>query len=314
MRSVILHAVTKIRAVRSRREKPSWQPRKSSTEGIFQSVLVNYLVSQARTVEGSVNRALARIARAQRTAGQRSISHRAAHQRNGNRDRRTRHSPAAPGKPARCGRPPDRRHAENQQRSGTHGRPGRESGRARHLACRHGRCADSGRTRADDRRRPRHGLKMPGRADLSERGSRDASARKRRRWWTNIATGFSRRCLPASRKIPSQAAPNLQFVLASRHLERIADHATNIAEDILFWVRGLEVRHGGRDSWKRAPKTRRLRARSHRTFHRRIIVDSSATSRLTASRWFGRLAVDRISISSGVSRPAPEEPRKSRPK
>jgi phosphate transport system protein len=43
---------------------------------------------------------------------------------------------------------------------------------------------------------------------------------------------------------PAQAAPNLQFVLASRHLERIADHATNIAEDILFWVRGLEVRHG----------------------------------------------------------------------
>jgi phosphate transport system protein len=42
----------------------------------------------------------------------------------------------------------------------------------------------------------------------------------------------------------AQAAPNIQFVLASRHLERIADHATNIAEDVLFWVRGLEVRHG----------------------------------------------------------------------
>jgi phosphate transport system protein len=42
----------------------------------------------------------------------------------------------------------------------------------------------------------------------------------------------------------SAAAPSLQFVLASRHLERIADHATNIAEDVLFWVRGLEVRHG----------------------------------------------------------------------
>jgi phosphate transport system protein len=42
----------------------------------------------------------------------------------------------------------------------------------------------------------------------------------------------------------AQAAPNLQFVLASRHLERIADHATTIAEDVLFWVRGLEVRHG----------------------------------------------------------------------
>jgi phosphate transport system protein len=42
----------------------------------------------------------------------------------------------------------------------------------------------------------------------------------------------------------SQAAPNLQFLLASRNLERIADHATNIAEDVLFWVRGLDVRHG----------------------------------------------------------------------
>jgi phosphate transport system protein len=45
-------------------------------------------------------------------------------------------------------------------------------------------------------------------------------------------------------KDPQQAAPNLQLVLASRHLERIADHTTNIAEDVLFWVRGLEVRHG----------------------------------------------------------------------
>jgi phosphate transport system protein len=42
----------------------------------------------------------------------------------------------------------------------------------------------------------------------------------------------------------SLAAPNLHFVLATKHLERIADHATNIAEDILFWVRGLDVRHG----------------------------------------------------------------------
>jgi phosphate uptake regulator len=42
----------------------------------------------------------------------------------------------------------------------------------------------------------------------------------------------------------TQAAPNLQFLLASRSIERIADHATNIAEDVLFWVRGLDVRHG----------------------------------------------------------------------
>src|SRR6202047_34725 len=43
---------------------------------------------------------------------------------------------------------------------------------------------------------------------------------------------------------PGQVAPQLQFVLASRYLERIADHSTNIAEDIIFWVRGLDVRHG----------------------------------------------------------------------
>ncbi len=43
---------------------------------------------------------------------------------------------------------------------------------------------------------------------------------------------------------PVEVAPSLQLVLASRYLERLADHATNIAEDIIFWVRGLDVRHG----------------------------------------------------------------------
>jgi len=43
---------------------------------------------------------------------------------------------------------------------------------------------------------------------------------------------------------PTLVSPGLQFILATRHLERIADHATNIAEDIIYWVRGLDVRHG----------------------------------------------------------------------
>lgn len=43
---------------------------------------------------------------------------------------------------------------------------------------------------------------------------------------------------------PAIISPGLQYVLATRHLERIADHATNISEDIIFWVRGLDVRHG----------------------------------------------------------------------
>jgi len=56
----------------------------------------------------------------------------------------------------------------------------------------------------------------------------------------------------------AQAPPNLQWILASRNLERIADHATNIAEDILFWLRGLEVRHGRAKSLD--PRSEKARA------------------------------------------------------
>jgi phosphate transport system protein len=52
------------------------------------------------------------------------------------------------------------------------------------------------------------------------------------------------RLLTGMRQDPAGVDPNLQLVLASRYLERLADHATNIAEDIIFWVRGLDVRHG----------------------------------------------------------------------
>ena len=50
--------------------------------------------------------------------------------------------------------------------------------------------------------------------------------------------------LAGMRDDPTQVTPNVHFALTVRHLECIADHATNIAEDILFWVRGLDVRHG----------------------------------------------------------------------
>ncbi|MCC7009157.1 MAG: phosphate signaling complex protein PhoU [Acidobacteria bacterium] len=42
---------------------------------------------------------------------------------------------------------------------------------------------------------------------------------------------------------PSTIEPGLDLVLISRHLERIGDHATNIAEDVIFMVSARDVRH-----------------------------------------------------------------------
>ncbi len=52
------------------------------------------------------------------------------------------------------------------------------------------------------------------------------------------------RLLAAMEATPKKVQPNFQLLLASRYLERIADHCTNIAEDIFYWVRGVDVRHG----------------------------------------------------------------------
>ncbi|WP_263359179.1 phosphate signaling complex protein PhoU [Acidicapsa ligni] len=44
-------------------------------------------------------------------------------------------------------------------------------------------------------------------------------------------------------RIPAETPQALNAILISRNLERIADHATNIAMDVIFWVRGADVRH-----------------------------------------------------------------------
>jgi len=42
---------------------------------------------------------------------------------------------------------------------------------------------------------------------------------------------------------PSSTAQALNGILVAKNLERIADHASNIATDVIFWVRGADVRH-----------------------------------------------------------------------
>jgi len=44
-------------------------------------------------------------------------------------------------------------------------------------------------------------------------------------------------------RVPDTLQQALDVLLISRNLERVADHATNIAEDVIFWIKGADVRH-----------------------------------------------------------------------
>jgi phosphate transport system protein len=47
---------------------------------------------------------------------------------------------------------------------------------------------------------------------------------------------------------PGTIEPSLDLILVSRHLERIGDHATNVAEDVIFMVSAKDVRHHAEES------------------------------------------------------------------
>lgn len=49
---------------------------------------------------------------------------------------------------------------------------------------------------------------------------------------------------------PHLVDPALQLFSASRHIERVADHASNIAEDVVYLVEGEIIRHRA-EFWKR---------------------------------------------------------------
>jgi phosphate transport system protein len=42
---------------------------------------------------------------------------------------------------------------------------------------------------------------------------------------------------------PEISIQALNAIIISRNLERSGDHATNIAEDVIFWLRGSDIRH-----------------------------------------------------------------------
>jgi phosphate transport system protein len=59
----------------------------------------------------------------------------------------------------------------------------------------------------------------------------------------SLKTLVFRELLTYMLKDQSTVEPALDLILVSRHLERIGDHATNIAEDVIFMVSALDVRH-----------------------------------------------------------------------
>jgi phosphate transport system protein len=42
---------------------------------------------------------------------------------------------------------------------------------------------------------------------------------------------------------PTTIKRAVDLILVARHLERIADHATNISEDVIYYVKGKTIKH-----------------------------------------------------------------------
>jgi phosphate transport system protein len=58
-----------------------------------------------------------------------------------------------------------------------------------------------------------------------------------------LKTQIFRELLTFMLQDPTTIEPALDLILISRHLERIGDHATNVAEDVIFMVSARDVRH-----------------------------------------------------------------------
>jgi phosphate transport system protein len=59
----------------------------------------------------------------------------------------------------------------------------------------------------------------------------------------NLRTAFFHELISFMQREPGNIPQGLSLLSIVRNLERIADHSTNIAEDVLFYVKGIDVRH-----------------------------------------------------------------------
>lgn len=59
----------------------------------------------------------------------------------------------------------------------------------------------------------------------------------------NLRRASSHELMSFMESDPKNIRQAMDLLSVVRHLERIADHATNIAEDVLFLVKGVDVRH-----------------------------------------------------------------------
>lgn len=60
-----------------------------------------------------------------------------------------------------------------------------------------------------------------------------------------LRDAHSRRLIGSMEKDASAVAPALHLLFVVRYLERIANHATNIGEDVLYYLLCVDVRHQG---------------------------------------------------------------------
>ncbi len=59
----------------------------------------------------------------------------------------------------------------------------------------------------------------------------------------DLRTGIYKELIAHMERHPDRIRQCLDLIFVARNLERIADHATNIAEDVVFLIDGVDVRH-----------------------------------------------------------------------